>query len=109
VTRFWVPAAGSDSAAEEVWQATLTFQRQQAPNWVFDQTRWESLRWVHEGKKYATAVGEREPYTGETTLVILRSNTFCVCTANRGVLRGGPVLIGLEEVLEAVPFEDHAP
>ena len=50
-------------------------------------------------------VGEIEPLGGETVVAILDSNTYLVCTPNRGVLRGMPIMVGKQEVFDVEDFE----
>jgi hypothetical protein len=38
-------------------------------------------------------------------LVILESNAYLVCTENRGVMRGEPILVGHEEAVTVVDFD----
>ena len=41
----------------------------------------------------------------EEVVAILESYTYLVCTYNRGVFRGEPVLVGKEEVKKIINFE----
>ena len=95
--KFFVPLASDDDEAERVWNATRFFARDQLA-WEVTDRRIFQINYQHEGKAYVAEVGELDPRTGETVLVILESNAFLVCTANRGVARGEPILVGREEV-----------
>ena len=51
-------------------------------------------------------VGKPECLTGEPVVAILETDrAFLVCTPNRGFLRGGPILVGKQEVASATDFE----
>jgi hypothetical protein len=104
---FFVPAAETPEEAEKVWQATRTFAKENL-GWDIGQRRIFRVTWIHEGKAIDCKVGEREPYGGETVVAILESNAFLVCTANRGVLRGEPILVGRQEVSSIIDFDPPA-
>ncbi len=69
------------------------------------QGRIARLDYVHDGNAGVVEVGQSEPRIGETVVAILDSDPYLVCTPNRGVLRGTPILIGRSEVLQVVHFE----
>lgn len=48
---------------------------------------------------------KRDQVEGEEVVAIFRSNAYLVCTANRGVVRGLPILVGRDEVRNLVLFE----
>jgi hypothetical protein len=52
-------------------------------------------------------VGKPETPNGELVLAILESNTYLVCTFNRGVKRGMPFLVGKDEAWEVKYFDDY--
>ena len=102
---FFVPYAKDSEQAQEVWTATRKFAQENCPNEV-SENRIFSIEYRHEGSEYYTEVGQPEPRTGETVLVILKSNPYLVCTENRGVLRGIPVLVGKNEARVVTHFKD---
>jgi len=58
------------------------------------------------GKAQSAEVGRTLPLNGETVIAILHQrggSLYYVCTANRGVVRGGAILVGEDEVSS---FED---
>ena len=69
----------------------------------------------HEGKSYDVEVGKPDPRIGEVVIAILETvktqedtlppRPYLICTPNRGVMRGEPILIGRDEVLYATDFE----
>ncbi|RYU14845.1 hypothetical protein [Nocardioides iriomotensis] len=101
--RFFVPGAADIEQAEHLWNATRTFAQDQLA-WQVTDRRIFQLNYHHEGKPFVAEVGKPDPRTGETVLVILESNAFLVCTRNRGVVRGEPILVGDEEVRTITEF-----
>ena len=58
-------------------------------------------------KDYCVEVGKPDPRNGELVIAILESITYLVCTPNRGVLRGMPILIGKSELKDIADFPDE--
>ena len=54
-------------------------------------------------------VGKPDPHNHELALVILESTTYLVCTPNRGVVRGIPILVGKDKVEKTTDFEIDEP
>ena len=56
------------------------------------------LTYRHNGKQYHVQVGDVHPLNRELVIAIFRqerpSGCYLICTANRGVVRGGPILAG---------------
>ena len=106
--KFFVPHTKDDKQAEEVYSATRKFVAEQmgaklSPRKVF------RLEYVHNGKREQAEVGRENPVNHETTMVILfdpQRDLYYVCTPDRAVLRGGPILVGGNEVQEVVDFEE---
>ena len=49
-------------------------------------------------------VGKPDPRNGELVVAILESIIYLVCTPNRGVLRGMPLLIAESELTDITDF-----
>jgi hypothetical protein len=74
-----------------VWLATREFLGGFAPT----EHRVFAFAYRHDSKDCLDIVGRKDRYGMEEILVLLEgSPTFLCCTANRGVLRGEPILIG---------------
>jgi hypothetical protein len=117
MTRSFVPEVEDP---EHVWQATRTFAIE-TTGWSVTERRMFALEYVHNGWRYRAEVGQRESRTrdgvngrhalestGEPVLAILEapeSRCYLVCTPNRGVLRGAPILVGFNEVTRATGFD----
>jgi hypothetical protein len=87
-----------------VWNATRQFARDTMDREIGDR-RIYRLRYVHNGQELTAEVGKPEPLTGEPIIVILDSDPYLICTPNRGVARGTPILAGRGAVREVVDFD----
>jgi hypothetical protein len=64
------------------------------------------IKYCHKGRYYEAKVGERETQQGELVIAILESTVaFLVCTRNRGVSWGMPMLVGKTEVTSIKDFD----
>ncbi|MEP7212322.1 MAG: hypothetical protein ABI791_04565 [Acidobacteriota bacterium] len=103
--KFFIPAAASEEEAESVYSATKSFAHQQTGFEPSDR-RIYGLAYRHEGKDYYAEVGAVHSRLGETVVAILETpQVFFVCTANRSVLRGEPMLVGKHGVKNIIDFE----
>lgn len=99
--RFFIPHA-KDEKTENIWRGVKKFA-EQTTAWPVGERKVYRLEFVHEGTKQVACVGKQ--LYGEEVIVILESVTYLVCTPNRGVLRGLPILVGKNEVI-AIEFFD---
>ena len=102
--QFFVPAAKDAEEAEQVWSATKKFAEENL-GWPVTDRRIFSLTYEQGGKEFHCEVGQPDPRNGEVVLIILESTTYLVCTANRGVIRGEPILVGAEDARRIEDFE----
>lgn len=106
-TKFFLPYASNEQIAEETWQGIRKFA-EETTGWPVDENqRIFSLAFTHNGTDYYAEVGKPEPLTGEPVIAILSSATYLICTPNRGVLRGMPILVGYRDTFGIVPFADY--
>jgi hypothetical protein len=103
--RFHIPSVKDDTKAEEVYEAIRKFAVE-TTGWDVTDRRIFSIHYRHEGKEYHAEVGKPETRGGEVVEAILESNAYLVCTANRGVLRGMPILVGKNEIHNITVFKD---
>ena len=103
--KFFIPYAKDKKQAEEVLQGIKKFAKETI-GWDITDRRIFSLNYTHEGRKYHSEVGKTDDRVGEKVIAILESNTYLVCTQNRGVVRGGPVLVGKMEATRVIDFEE---
>lgn len=92
---FFVPAARDPAHAEEVYASIVAFV--EAQGFPVSPERLYALSYTHNGRNLVDRVGEVNAHTGEVVVAIFRpadqARPYYVCTANRGVLRGEPVLV----------------
>jgi hypothetical protein len=103
--KFFIPHADTPELEEHLLQATKDFA-QKTTGWTIGPRRIYSIRYRHDGRDYKATVGQPEPRTHEEVIAILDSNTYLVCTPNRGVLRGEPMLVGKDEVYASEDFTE---
>lgn len=102
---FLPPYEPGDPAGEKALDGIIRWA-EETTGWQVDRdVRIARLDYAHEGKMGVIEVGGSEPRTGEPVIAILASDTYLVCTPSRGVLRGEPVLVGRDEVLQVVTFD----
>ncbi len=103
--RFFVPEAKDDTQAQAVWEATKKFAEENLRCQVSER-RIFSIAYHHHDADYYVEIGKPDPRTGELVLVILESNPYLICTPNRGVLRGVPILVGQDKVERILDFQN---
>jgi hypothetical protein len=91
---FFVPAARDQAEADQVYAAVRQFTVRQMG--AVSDARVFSINYNHNGRQLRAEVGRPDPLSGEVVVAILRasheSGPFYICTANRGVVRGEPIL-----------------
>ena len=105
--KYFIPIIGNKTEAE-MYETIQTFIEKEMGSKVTDRKIY-FLENHHGGKTWQYKVGDVAVINGELIYAILemqRGNLFCVCTENRGIRRGIPLLVGANEVREIVDFED---
>jgi hypothetical protein len=96
--RFFIPNLKDDSKANEVWEQVRRWvSNNEDKNWQATDRRIFRIQYRHDGQSWIAEVGRPHPEDGrEQVYAIFDTFGRCyyVCTENRGVLRGGPYLIG---------------
>lgn len=105
--RFFIPGVSSSDEAERLYEATRKFAESTMGRPIA-QRRILRIRYKHDGKDFEAEVGQPCPRIGETVMAILESDPYLVCTMNRGVARGMPVLVGQNEVRHIDEFDPPA-
>ena len=101
--KFFIPKADGIIQAEEVWESVKKFAEKNL-EWDVTDRRIFSIAYQKHGKDYYAEVGKPDPRNGELVIAILDSVTYLVCTPNRGVLRGIPILVGDSELRKITEF-----
>jgi hypothetical protein len=95
--QFFVPTTTTPEDAARLYEAIKAFAKDTL-QWPISDRKIFRIEYVHGGKTEQAEVGKRSDVNQEEVLAILESNAFLVCTPNRGVLRGDPILVGTGEV-----------
>jgi hypothetical protein len=103
--KFFIPTAKDDTKGEELYEAITKFA-QETTGWKISNRRIFSIDYFHEHKEYHVEVGKPDPMIGEVVMAILESKAFLVCTPNRGVVRGMPILVGINEATDIIDFAE---
>ena len=103
--KFFIPKTKDDAQAQEVWKSVKKFAEEML-DWEVSDRRIFSIAYQKHGKDYCVEVGKPDPRNGEIVIAILESVTYLVCTPNRGVLRGMPILVGESELKNITYFLD---
>lgn len=101
--KFFVPEAKTEKEAQEVIQGIRKFVKELG--WATNEKKFYSISYTHDGKQYLAEVGKPHPLTKELVVAILESNTFLICTPNRSVIRGDPILVGKNDTFSVKEFE----
>lgn len=89
----------------EVWEATRQFAADSLAAQPTER-KIRRLRYVHDGRTYDAEIGGHDNVEREVVIAILDATTlYLVCTPNRGVVRGFPILVGTGSVLDIEDFD----
>ena len=93
--KFFLPIQ-NQADAEKMYAAIRRFVAEQMG--PLDERRFYRLTFRHHSREIVANVGEPDPLEGGLVFAIFRSasetGSFYICTENRGVLRGEPILAG---------------
>ena len=78
--------------------------RKDTLDWDVSDRRIFSIAYQKRGEDYYVEVGKPDPRNGELVVAILESMIYLICTPNRGVLRGMPLLIAESELTDITDF-----
>lgn len=103
--KFFIPHVDDEQKAAQVWHAVRAFAAENVRQTT--ERRIQAISWNHAGKTHHAAVGENEPYERQQVLCILECiDGLClICTWERGVKRGIPILVGKQELVSIVDFD----
>lgn len=102
--KFFVPNAENDAQSWRVLDAACKFNSVPVPR-----RKIQKIEYLHDGMSLTAQVGKpMDRHYGEkdhVVLVIVGSDPYLVCLANRGVLRGTPIVVGKQEVRNVEYFD----
>ncbi len=101
--KFFLPHAQTEDLAEHTYEAIKLFVKDNLRCNISDR-RIFRIEYFN-GKDHEAEVGKVTDVNGEEVIAILESFVYLVCTPNRGVLRGMPILVGTNEVFSISDFE----
>lgn len=102
--KFFIPGADDDQQAENVY-SSIKQAACEATGWSIKEKRIFNIEYYHNGKKYYAEVGKEDSLIGELVVAIIESNTYLICTVNRGVLKGVPIMVGKTDTITHTLFE----
>lgn len=120
---FFIPYMPDPEAQERTWAAIKSFAVEQHGWKGVTEARVFRVDYVHDGKHMEAEVGKPHPYGYETTwerppprqrewvvaILEVEGGPYLVCTENRGVLRGEPILVGSSEHYRVIYFDSYEP
>ena len=90
--KFFVPGASCTDEAEALLQSITRLEKRPVPA---PDERIFRLTYEHNGRRYVAEVGQpMDPYynTKGAVIAILGGHPLMICTPDRGVIRGSPIL-----------------
>jgi hypothetical protein len=105
---FFIPHAENNEQENKVLNALIE-NIEQKKNADIDSERIYKLKFKHDGEKFEATVGENGPYEDEIVTAILYDKNYevyFIFTYNRGTIRGEPILVGKNDVLRKILFDD---
>jgi hypothetical protein len=104
VPSFFLPPVEDDpELAESTYAAIKKFAEEQT-GWRVTDRRIFRVEYTHDSQEHVAEVGSADNRIGEVCVAILETpECFLVCTRNRGVERGEPMLVGIPHTI--VDFE----
>jgi hypothetical protein len=102
--KFLIPAESDRTKAEELYNLIREIAKD-ATGWEIADHRIFSLDLYDKGRPCHLEVGKPAPMNGELVIAIFDSNAFLVCTRNRGVAKGEPIMLGKHEPFSVQEFE----
>jgi len=108
--KFFLPHAKNKEQAEKNYEAIKRFAKDTL-GWNVKDRRIFRIKYTHDGKNHYAEVGKTEQIEGEEVIAILESGysdtiVYLICTPNRGVVRGMPILVGENEAYSVVDFDE---
>lgn len=102
---FFVPHADTPQLAREVYEAIKAFSEQNLG--TVSNRKIFRIEFRDRGKDCVAQVGMVTSINGEEVMAILEQTNkyYLVCTYNRGVVKGLPMLVGTNEVWSVEDFE----
>lgn len=104
---FFIPFAKDAEETKSVLASVRAFVSKEMAAELSDEMFF-SVNYVHNGNAVKSEVDKPEPHTGEPVIMILFDKLrglYLVCTPNRGVIRGMPIMVGQNEIVSVKKFD----
>lgn len=105
--KFFIPKITDDKTAEQFLDGIIKYAEETTGRKVKPR-RIYSIRYDYHGKTYMATVGEVLEGEGLVTAILESDQTYLVCTPERGVLRGSPILVGRNTAIKVTDFSPEA-
>ncbi|MCG8433269.1 MAG: hypothetical protein MJA83_04485 [Gammaproteobacteria bacterium] len=103
--QFFIPTIKDHMQAEDIY--TSVRSRLLHDGCEIDSERYFWLTY-DDGSRHLARVGDKHDVNGETVVAIFKAKKhgwYYVCTYNRGVSRGEPILVGEKDVISVETFD----
>ena len=108
--KFFIPYAENDSQTKNVYETIVNSTKKIFECEIDVNIKIQEIEYKHDGNIYLAEVGKLEKRNnmpnGELVFVILKSVAYLVCTTNRGIMSGDPILIGMNDVIKIKYFDE---
>ena len=102
--QFFVPKAKDDGQARDLYEGARAFCEQQT-GWKTTERRIYALRYRNDGVEHFADVGSLDSSEGIAVCVFETAQAYLVCTAERGVIRGFPIVVGRSDTSDIEEFD----
>lgn len=105
--KFFLPAATTDEMRDSAYQQIRAhLAKELGAELSLRRIQW--LAYKHNGKNFAAEVGKEESGGEGVVIAILFDqirSLYLICTPERGVVRGAPILVGSHDVQGVTDFD----
>ena len=101
--KFFVPGTKDDAHAERFYGSIKKYNSSTVK---INSRRIFAIDYFHNDNAFHNEVGMPDPIIDDLVLAILETDSmYYVCTINRGVIRGEPILVDPNEIVSVIDFE----
>ncbi len=100
--KFFIPGTKDDDHAERLY---ANIKKHNSDNVEITSRRIFAIDYIHNDSTFHNEVGKPDPIIDDIVLAILETESvYFVCTINRGVVRGEPIIVDSENILCITDF-----
>ena len=104
--KFFIPHAKDENQTKDVYDSIIKYAKKTLEWDIDEKAKIREIEYMHNEKIHRAEVGKNNKLNGEEVIAILKSNAYLVCTPNRGVIRGLPILVGEKEIKHIEYFDE---